>query len=165
MEWPPRDYSTWLLKVQGSDPFPSGGMAIGLWRVCTSHNTNFDKLLIILFFLEIEDWQASAKAQEAIDHLASFSSSREKILQPGFEAQPLPWDLGISPPSSNRLRSSRTSNPHFLCNTWELMINYNGKFYVFYTSITIASTFHYKDIVPWHPVINLCCVVHSFTRC
>jgi hypothetical protein len=35
--------------------------------------------------LEIEDQQASAKAQEAFDHLASILSSREEISQQGIE--------------------------------------------------------------------------------
>ena len=42
-------------------------------------------------------------------------SSREDIPQPEIERQPLPWDLGISPPSSNSLGSSRTqSNSHWV---------------------------------------------------
>ena len=33
----------------------------------------------------MEGWHASAKAQEVVDHLASFPSSREEISQPGIE--------------------------------------------------------------------------------
>ena len=40
---------------------------------------------MIGFFLEPEGRQASAKAHEADDHMASFPSSREEILQPGIE--------------------------------------------------------------------------------
>ena len=36
-------------------------------------------------FFETEGRHASAKAQEAVHHLASFPSSREEISQPGFE--------------------------------------------------------------------------------
>jgi hypothetical protein len=36
-------------------------------------------------FLETKGRHANAKAQEAVDHLASFSSSREEISQPGVE--------------------------------------------------------------------------------
>jgi hypothetical protein len=38
-----------------------------------------------LFFFETEGRQASAKAHEVIDHLASFLSGREEISQPGIE--------------------------------------------------------------------------------
>ena len=36
-------------------------------------------------FFEIEGQQTNAQAQEAINHLASFLSSREEISQPGIE--------------------------------------------------------------------------------
>ena len=74
------------------------------------------------FFFEIEGWQANAKAQEAVDRLASFPSDGEEISQPWIEPptsslrferrfhtresnrRPL-WDLGISPPwSSGKFR-------------------------------------------------------------
>jgi hypothetical protein len=37
------------------------------------------------FFFEIEGRQADAKAQEAVNHLTSFMSSREEISQPGIK--------------------------------------------------------------------------------
>ena len=45
----------------------------------------FKKKLSLLLFFKIEGRQASAKAQGAVDHVASFPSSREEISQPGFE--------------------------------------------------------------------------------
>jgi hypothetical protein len=42
-------------------------------------------IFLFSFFLERESRQAKAKAQEAIDHVASISSSREEISQPGFK--------------------------------------------------------------------------------
>ena len=45
--------------------------------------------------------------------------------------QPLPWDLGISPPSSSSLRSSRTINLHFMDKESSLFIFLNYlKFFV-----------------------------------
>ena len=56
--------------------------AWGSWCLCKTHSHNF-------FFFEREVRQAIAKAREAVDHLASFLSSKEEISQ-----------LGIEPPTS-----------------------------------------------------------------
>ena len=41
--------------------------------------------LFYFLFFETEGWLANTKAQEAVDHLASFPSSGEDISQPGYE--------------------------------------------------------------------------------
>ena len=50
-------------------------------------NDHLFNQLINFYFLkfEIEGWQAIVKAQEAVDHLTSFSSSKEEILESGIE--------------------------------------------------------------------------------
>jgi hypothetical protein len=40
---------------------------------------------LFFFFFETKDRQTNAKAQEAVDHLTSFSSDREEISRLGFE--------------------------------------------------------------------------------
>ena len=63
---------------------------------------------MISFFFEKESRHANAKAQEAVDHMASFRHVERRFHSQDSNRQPLPWDLGISPPSSDSLRSSRT---------------------------------------------------------
>ncbi len=46
--------------------------------------------------------------QEALDHLASFPSSRETVSQPWIEPQATPFSLGTIPLSSGSLGSCRT---------------------------------------------------------
>ena len=74
-----------------------------------------------LFLLETECRHANAKAQEAIDHLTSFQSSREEISHPGIETANIFLEIWVySPPSSNKLGPSRTlpfqipQKPHYL---------------------------------------------------
>ena len=62
-------------------------------------------VLLLLFFVETEGRQVDAKAHEAFDHL---SSTREEISQPEIESLSFPSNLGIPPPSSNILGSSRS---------------------------------------------------------
>ena len=50
-----------------------------------SHNFLFFILIFDFLIFETEGRHASAKAHEAIHHLASFPSSREEISQPGYE--------------------------------------------------------------------------------
>ena len=47
--------------------------------------THWKYFFFSFFFFEAEGRQANAKAQEAVHRLASFPSSREEILQSGFE--------------------------------------------------------------------------------
>ena len=47
-------------------------------------------IMFSFLFVEIEGRHANAKAQETVDHLASFMSSREEVSQ-----------LGIKPPTSS----------------------------------------------------------------
>ena len=63
---------------------------------------------------ETEGRHASAKVQDAIDHLESFCRVERRFHRWDLNHQPLPWDLGISLPSSDSLRSSRTSLWFFL---------------------------------------------------
>ena len=46
---------------------------------------NLVTFIYLFIYFEIECRQANAKAQEAVDHLASFPSGREKISLPGIE--------------------------------------------------------------------------------
>ena len=48
-------------------------------------------------FLETEGRHAMAKAEEAVDHLASFMSSREEISRPGIETADLFLEIWVSP--------------------------------------------------------------------
>jgi hypothetical protein len=54
------------------------GKAIGIVARLFSFSFSF-------FKFKTEGQHAIAKAQEALDHLASFPSGREEISQPGFE--------------------------------------------------------------------------------
>ena len=56
-----------------NQPYCKWGSSIK-WRCCPPFVDHF-------FFFETEGRHASGKAQEAVDHLASFMSSREKILK------------------------------------------------------------------------------------
>ena len=67
-----------------------------VWSHMTLHHT-WRSVTTLHCFFETKGRHANAKAQEAIDHLASFLSSREEISQPWLE-----------PPSSSSLVSSRT---------------------------------------------------------
>ena len=49
-----------------------------------SFSYGFFFLVFLIFFLETGGRHASAKAQEAVDHMASLSSSTEEISQPGI---------------------------------------------------------------------------------
>ena len=60
------------------------------------------------FFFETEVQQANTKAHKGVHHLGSFHQVERKFHSQDSNRQPLPWNLGISPPSSNSLRSSRT---------------------------------------------------------
>ena len=48
-------------------------------------NLHFFYFIFLKFFFETEGRHASTKTQEAVDHLASFLSSREEISQPGIK--------------------------------------------------------------------------------
>ena len=53
-----------------------------------SFTSTLNKLKLFLFsffLLETEGRHASAKARKTVDHMASFPTCREDILQPGFE--------------------------------------------------------------------------------
>ena len=54
----------------------------------------------------------NAKAHEAVDHLASFCQVERRFHGRKLNRQPLPWDLGFSPPSCNNLGSSKTFPLH-----------------------------------------------------
>ena len=43
-------------------------------------STSVHLLTVVHFFICLEGWQASVKAREVIDHLASFQASKEDIL-------------------------------------------------------------------------------------
>ena len=45
----------------------------------------FAMILCFILFYETDGRQANAKAQEVVDHLTNFLSSREETSQPGFE--------------------------------------------------------------------------------
>ena len=47
-------------------------------------------IIIIILYLETEGRHANAKAQEAVDHLASIISSTKEISQSRIKCQPLP---------------------------------------------------------------------------
>jgi hypothetical protein len=48
-------------------------------------SSKFFVFFFVFFVFETKGQQANAKAQEVVDHLASFMSCREEISQPGFE--------------------------------------------------------------------------------
>ena len=75
------------------------------WKLCYG----IENFLSFPFFLETEGRHAGTKAHEAVDHLTSFRQVKRRFHSPDSNHQPLPWDLGISPPSSVSLRSSRTN--------------------------------------------------------
>jgi hypothetical protein len=59
----------------------------------------------LLFFFETEARQNRAKAHEAVDHLASFLSSRKDISHAEIEPPTSSLTFGyLSPPSSSSLR-------------------------------------------------------------
>ena len=51
---------------------------------CIFGRVHFTSIIIFYLFFETKGQQASAKAQEAVHHLASFPSSREEISQSGL---------------------------------------------------------------------------------
>ena len=71
---------------------------------------NFILYLFVCFWRQKVDMPTPI-AQEAIDHLASFFFCQVQRRFHSWELnrQPLPWDEGISPPSSSTLGLSRTS--------------------------------------------------------
>ena len=76
--------------------------------------------LFLLFFFETESRQASARADEAVDHLASFLSSREEISHPGIKPPTSSLRFGyLSTIISSSLGSSRTHDTSHLAFQWK----------------------------------------------
>ena len=90
---------------------PNMIFSVTILIVLLSTYCNIAFLFYFFSFFEIDSQQANTKAHEAIDYLTSFLSSREEISKSRPNHQPLPWDLGIFPPSSSRVGSSRA--PHY----------------------------------------------------
>ena len=86
------------------------------WHMSNRPRWNYLIFFFFFFFFETEGRRASAKAHEAINVLASFCQVERRFHNEESNRRPLPWDLGISPPSSNSLWSYRTnklSHLHF----------------------------------------------------
>ena len=67
----------------------------------------------IYLIFETKNRHADTKAQEAIDHLASFRQVERRFHNRELNRQPLPRNLGISPPPSSSLGLSRTIRHQF----------------------------------------------------